>query len=191
MTQEKVLQGRKVLLRPKRLGDAEDDYRWRVDEELSRLDAAPPLRMGFQEFYSMAESELRYPISWTRRFAIEDLASHKHIGNCMYYDIDYGRKQTELGILIGERDFWSHGYGTDAVKTMLRHIFTETPITRVYLHTLDWNARAQKSFEKCGFVFVKKVRRDGQWFHYMELAKDEFLKLDEAEDRAPDGAPGR
>lgn len=177
MTQEKALQGDKVILRPKSVEDTEDDYRWRVDEELSRLDAAPPLRMSYEEFRSMAESELRYPVAWTRRFAIVDPVRQLHIGNCMYYDIDYARKQTELGILVGERDYWSHGYGTDAVMTMLRHIFEETPITKVYLHTLDWNVRAQKSFAKCGFVFVKKVRRDGQWFHYMEVTKDAWLQV--------------
>ncbi len=101
----------------------EDDYRWRVDEELSRLDAASPLRMSYEEFRSMAESELRYPVAWTRRYAIVDPVRQLHIGNCMYYDIDYARKQTELDILVGERDYWSHGYGTDAVMTMLRHIF--------------------------------------------------------------------
>jgi RimJ/RimL family protein N-acetyltransferase len=107
----------------------------------------------------------------------------------MYYDIDFGRKRTELGILIGDREYWSHGYGTDAVMTMLRHIFTETPITLVYLHTLDWNARAQKSFAKCGFKFIKKVRRDGHTFHYMEVIKDEWLALVNKEAAQPPPSP--
>ena len=184
--EQKVLRGERVVLRPKRLEDAEDDYRWRVDEELSRLDAAPPLRMPLPEFKRLAESELMYAVPWSRRYAVET-ADEKHIGNCMYYDIDYGKKQAELGILIGERECWGKGYGTEAVRVLLRHIFMETPITKVYLHTLDWNVRAQRSFAKCGFMFVKKIRRDGQWFHYMEVAKEQWLKLEEG--RAAEQSP--
>ena len=41
------LQGVRVLLRDKRLEDAELDYIWRSDPELARLDAAYPLTMNY------------------------------------------------------------------------------------------------------------------------------------------------
>lgn len=176
MPTEKHLEGNQVVLRPKLLSDVQNDYEWRVDEELARLDAAPPLRLSLEQFRSMSDSELLYPVPWSRRFAI-DTTDGKHIGNCMYYDIDFSRKETELGILIGDRQYWSKGYGTDAVNTLLRHIFTETPITRVYLHTLQWNERAQKSFTKSGFRPVKNTHKDGYDFLYMETRKEEWEEM--------------
>lgn len=173
---ELILKGEKVILRPKRRSDASNDFRWRGDEELARLDASEPLRISFQDFLATVEAELLYSAPWSRRFAIDTL-DHKHIGNCMHYDIDYIRGQTELGILIGEREYWAHGYGSDAVRTLLRHIFTSTPLVKVYLHTLEWNLRAQRAFQKCGFVPVKNVRRGGLTFVYMETHKKDWVEL--------------
>lgn len=170
-----LLEGRKVALREKRIGDAFDDYAWRVDEELARLDATRPLKMAYSDFMKYSQEEIDFPNSRSKRFGIDDLAG-KHIGNCMYYDIDTRRGETELGIMIGDREYWSKGYGTDAVDTLLKYIFTQTKLKRVYLHTLDWNYRAQKSFGKSGFRQVKRVRKRGLDFIQMEVLRDEWEK---------------
>ena len=167
------IRSQRVALRGKRLEDAPEDYAWRTDEELSRLDAAPPLRMPYEEFLRALSGELRYSVPWSKRFAIDTLEG-KHIGNCMYYDIDTVRGEAELGIMIGEREYWSQGYGTEAVTCLLDHIFLTTPLRRIYLHTLDWNLRAQRCFEKCGFRAVRKVRRMGYNFILMEQLRDEW-----------------
>ena len=95
----------------------------------------------------------------------------------MYYDIDNRRRETELGIMIGDRAYWSKGYGTDAVDTLLKYIFTETHMKRVYLHTLDWNERAQKSFGSPGFRQVKRVRKRGLDFIQMEVLREEWEEM--------------
>ena len=181
-----TLQGQKVVLREKRLSDASNDYAWRVDEELAHLDAAAPIRMSYDEYLRMYEDEIRYPTPWSRRIAIETLDG-KQIGNCMYYDIDHINAKAELGILIGDREYWSHGYGTDAVNTLLAHIFTSTPLRRIYLHTLDWNIRAQKSFAKSGFLPVKSVRRNGLAFLFMEITRERWEMLQERRARTEGG----
>ena len=169
-----LLTGEKVALREKRLTDAPRDYAWRTDPELAQLDAASPLRMSYPDYLRVFEDELRFPTPWSRRLTIETL-DNVQIGNCMYYDIDFVGRKTELGILIGDRDYWGRGYGTDAVLTLLDHIFETTQMTRVYLHTLDWNIRAQRSFAKCGFVPVRQVRRNGMDFILMEIGKEQRL----------------
>ncbi|MBI4233042.1 MAG: GNAT family N-acetyltransferase [Chloroflexi bacterium] len=173
---EEMIAGEKVVLRTRRLSDAADDYRWRTDPELTQLDATTPLRMSLPDFLRYFQSELRDPSPWSKRFAIDDLEG-RHIGNCMCYDIDVVKGEAELGILIGERDYWSKGYGTDAVVTLLRHIFTTMKLQRVYLHTLEWNHRARRSFEKSGFTPLRLVQRDGQTFMHMDVHKEEWLKL--------------
>ena len=44
------LHGARIILREKRLEDAEQDYIWRSDPELARLDAAYPLTMSYDRY---------------------------------------------------------------------------------------------------------------------------------------------
>jgi RimJ/RimL family protein N-acetyltransferase len=98
----------------------------------------------------------------------------------MYYDLDSVNRQAELGIVIGDKDYWGNAYGYDTVTTLLDYMFNEKKLKRVYLHTLEWNKRAQRCFEKCGFVPVKLVRRLSQDFIFMEvLREDWFAKAEE------------
>ena len=168
-----LVRGKKVILREKSVDDAQDDYAWRVDEELARLDATRPLNMSYNDFLRYSKEEMNYPSPRSKRLAIDTLDG-KHIGNCMYYDIDLRQGEAELGIMIGDREYWGKGYGTDSVNSLLDHIFTTTPITRIYLHTLEWNNRARSSFAKSGFREVKPVRRNGFDFIYMEVWRSEW-----------------
>jgi RimJ/RimL family protein N-acetyltransferase len=170
------IEGDLVVLRSKRMEDAEADYRWRVDPELAALDATRPITITLKEYVRYHRDDLQFPSPWSVRFAVETLDGF-HIGNCMYYDIDTERAQAELGIMIGNRNYWNSGYGTDAVKTLLRYIFTRTRLERVYLHTLSNNSRAQRAFEKAGFRADGQVRKDGYDFQHMEITRQEWREL--------------
>lgn len=171
------MRGQRVTLRRKRLADAGKDFAWRADPELARYDAAPPLRIDFRDFLFIHTEDIERPNPLRHTYAIED-EEQRHIGNVMYYNIDRRRRQAELGITIGERDHWSRGYGSDAVRSMLRHIFTTTEINRVYLHTLVWNERAHHAFAKAGFRKCGRNRRDGYDFVVMEAYRDDFVATD-------------
>ena len=165
--------GEKVLLRDKRADDIAVDYGWRRDPELSRLDATRPMQMSFSDYRRYAREELEHDSRWSRRFAI-DTHDGRHIGNCMYYDVDERRGGAELGIMIGDREYWSQGYGTDVVYTLLDFIFTSTKLNKVYLHTLSWNSRARRCFAKAGFVEVRDVRRNSMDFVRMEVLRADW-----------------
>jgi RimJ/RimL family protein N-acetyltransferase len=169
------LLGGKVILREKRLEDAELDYIWRCDPEIARLDASYPLTMSFDRYLKIFQDQLRYPTPGSHHFAIDTL-DNKFIGNCMYYDLDSINREAELGIVIGDRNYWSNSYGYDAVVTLLDHMFSEKNLKRVYLHTLEWNKRAQRCFTKSGFVPVRLVRRLSQDFILMEVLRENWLE---------------
>lgn len=169
-----MLVGQKMRLRQKRLGDAVNDYAWRKDLELSRLDAAPPLSISFKEYLTSYATELRQSSS-QNRFAIETLDG-KHIGNCAYFNINETEKGAELGIMVGDRGYWDKGYGADSIITLLNHIFSQTNLDRIYLKTLDWNVRAQKCFEKCGFTPCGKIISRGYNFLAMEIRRPSQAK---------------
>jgi len=163
--------GRRVILRHKRLLDGANDYAWRCDEELARFDAAPPLRTSFVNFLSSMTAQQRYPDAGRRSFAIEDEGG-RHIGNVMYYNLQQEAGEAELGITIGDRAHWGQGYGSDAVQTLVRFLFDFKGLRRVFLHTLDWNVRAQRCFRKAGFEPRDTVWRDGQNFILMDVRRN-------------------
>jgi len=167
-----MINGNKIMLRDKKLADAKDDYTWQTDPELAQLDAVPPLATSFPQYLLDYTRELRYsphirPLI-RRRFAIETLDG-KHIGNCTYYGINKTKGETELGIMIGNRDYWDKGYGADAVSTLVSYIFREANLRRIYLKTLESNSRAQKCFKKCGFIPYGHLVKDGYNFLLMEI----------------------
>jgi RimJ/RimL family protein N-acetyltransferase len=177
--------GVNVLLRDKCADDIADDYAWRRDTELSKLDATLPIQMSSAEFRRYAVEELGYNSRWSKRFAIDaldgdddddEIGPGRHIGNCMYYDIDERRSETELGIMIGDREYWGRGYGEDAVRTLLDYIFTSTALGKVYLHTLTWNDRARRSFTKAGFKEIREVRRNSKDFIRMEVVRADWAE---------------
>ena len=170
-----MIYGNKIVLREKRLADAWDDYAWQTDPELIRLDAAPQLPISFPEFLLDYADGLRYSPSFRRAFGIES-RDGKHIGNCGYYGIDWVRGEAELGIMIGNRDYWDKGYGVDAVHTLVNYVFHQTNFSRIHLKTLDWNIRAQKCFQKCGFAPCGQVFRDGYSFVHMEIRRNQWQK---------------
>ena len=166
-------EGEKVRIREKRVEDIRNEYSWRVDPELSRLDATRPMTMSYEDFFRYSKEEMQFPNYRSKRLAVETLEG-VHIGNIMYYDLNMQNSQAELGIMIGDKGYWSSGYGTDTVNTMLRHLFTILELDRVYLHTLSWNYRAQASFAKSGFKLVRNVKRGGQDFILMEVLRSDW-----------------
>ena len=169
--QGEVARGDRVVLREKRLGDAHDDFRWRSEPDLTRFDAARPLTMTYLEYLALFREELFYPSPYRRSLAIEDMDG-RHIGNVMYYNIDSIRQEAELGITIGEREYWNRGFGAEAMSMLAEHLLSHMGFRRVYLKTLTWNQRARRSFEKAGFVPSGRSQRSGHTFVLMELRRE-------------------
>ena len=162
--------GEQVLLRHKRIDDALADYAWRRDEALARYDAAHPITQRYEDFLRAFREELVNPHPLRRTFAVETPEGN-HIGNVMYYNIDRARREAELGITIGDPDYWGHGFGTEAVRLLVDYVFSTTSLNRIYLHTLDWNVRAQRAFHNAGFRDVGRSRRGRHRFHCMEVVR--------------------
>jgi RimJ/RimL family protein N-acetyltransferase len=163
----------RIRIRNKRMSDAKEDFAWQTDPELAKLDAALTLNISYQQFLSEYTFELCYPSDNRHEFAIETLAG-EHIGNCVYYNVNSIESKAELGIMIGNRNFWNKGYGVEAIESLLERIFSRTRLERIYLTTLTWNIRAQKCFGKCGFRPCGEVERDGSIFLLMAIERSEW-----------------
>lgn len=169
LNRQPVLTGSKVRLRPRRFEDVPDQYRWRCDEEICKLDASVPTGLSFSEFSERYSIELEFP-GLVSTLAIDTLDG-RHIGECSLFNFDFLSSSAELGVLIGEKDYWGRGYGADAINTLLQDIFATSDLNRLLLRTLEWNARAQRCFEKCGFCASGSVVNGDYRFTVMELMR--------------------
>ena len=192
------IKGKRIILRSKKINDVKNDFDWRTNEELSRLDATIPINHSFEEFHRYSQQEIDFPSLSSVRLAIDTLGG-EHIGNIMYYDIDLRKYEAELGIMLG-KEFWGKGYGLEALELLINHIFSKTSLNRIYLHTLDWNIRAQRSFKRAGFELKDKIKRSKQEFFVMDIIKknwiennpniEEQIKLNDSYSQTNDGNDG-
>jgi RimJ/RimL family protein N-acetyltransferase len=92
-------------------------------------------------------------------FAIISGCDGKYIGNCGLHKIDWNEKTCEFGMFIGDKDYWNRGYGTDALKTIIDFAFGELGLQTIKLLVYEYNHRAMKVYENCGFVLVDTIKK--------------------------------
>jgi RimJ/RimL family protein N-acetyltransferase len=93
-------------------------------------------------------------------FAIEDVrAEPRLVGTCCLVDIDWIGRAAELRVRIGAKDVWGAGLGTEACELLLRFGFADLNLERIGLRVWGSNARAQRVYQKLGFVVEGRLRR--------------------------------
>jgi len=104
----------------------------------------------------------------------------KLIGSCGLFGFDHRVRSAELGINIGEKRYWSQGYGTEAVRLLCQHGFHTLNLHRIYLRVFETNPRAIRAYEKAGFIHEGRQRqadfRNGKYIDtlVMSLLQNEF-----------------
>jgi len=173
--------GEKVKLREYRKEDVKQAQEFMNDEEIKSF-----LTPGIPFLYTY-EDEMKWfegnsATKETYNFAIETLTNYKYIGGCGINNIDWKNSVAVVGIFIGDKNYWSKGYGTDAMKILVSFIFNEMNINKIKLHVYSFNPRAIRSYEKCGFikegVLRQEVFRKGEYYNdiIMGLLRDDFTK---------------
>ena len=167
----------RLRIREKRIEDAPAEYAWRKDPEVARYDATLPLILSYGEYVQQFERDLRFSNPARHAYAIET-AEGEHIGALMYYNADHASGTAEYGISIGPAESRGAGLGTEATIAFLRFVWQSLPLRRIYLHTLEWNERARRSFERAGFRQTEVVRRGNERFLRMEAKREWWLLWD-------------
>jgi RimJ/RimL family protein N-acetyltransferase len=122
-------------------------------------------------------------------FIIHKLDADQRIGFVGLGGISWNHGEAWVGIGLGERAYWGKGYGTDAMRVILRYAFTELNLHRVSLGVFEYNPRAIRSYEKVGFVSEgrsrKQVGREGKrWDEvHMGIRRDEWIMMENGEGR--------
>jgi RimJ/RimL family protein N-acetyltransferase len=177
-----VLKGRLVYLREYRKSDIALAHKYINDYEVRRMlvPGIPfPLRLEEEEKWYDSQSAFKD----TYNFAISKIEDDEYIGGCGINEVDWKNRVATVGIFLG-RQFWNEGFGTDAMKTLLKFIFDQMNMNKAKLNVYSFNKRAIKSYSKCGFQIEGTLRqeifRDGA-FHeeiIMGILKTELQRDD-------------
>jgi RimJ/RimL family protein N-acetyltransferase len=112
-------------------------------------------------------------------FAVET-ADGVHIGSVGLHSIDWKNRSAELGIVIGEKEYWGQGCGTDTIRALLGLGFREMNLHRIFLRVNEDNARGIRCYEKAGFqregVSRDAVFKEGAYCdqYVMSILETEF-----------------
>ncbi|MEU3710885.1 GNAT family N-acetyltransferase [Streptomyces catenulae] len=105
--------------------------------------------------------------------AVEDRESGRFLGDIALLDVDPDNAHATLRIMLvaGATD---RGLGSEAVRLLLGHAFDRVQLHRVQLEVWDFNHRARRAYERCGFTLEGRMRQalrwDGAWHDVLVMA---------------------
>ena len=154
-----MIEGKLINLRAIEMSDVDRYVVWLNDGEVTRyLQMRYPLsRLAEDDWVrKTASSPMAYGADMS--FAIETKEG-RHIGSVGFHHASPEDRAATLGIVIGDKEFWSRGYGTDTMLTLLRFGFETMNLNRIGLTVDARNQRAQACYGKCGFVEEARMRQ--------------------------------
>lgn len=162
--------GEKVTLGPLRRDLLSLYQRWFSDLEVMRAFAEkgprPTTLESIEGWYDAAsKSELEV------HMLIYDRATLQPIGYADLNSIDTFHRTAEYDLLIGDKDYWGKGYGTEVTRLMLEYGFTALGLHNILLSVISFNERAVRAYLRAGF---KEIGRRREAFRLGGRAYDEI-----------------
>lgn len=165
------LRGERIFLRALEPGDIELCLDWQNDPEILQfLSRIRPLHREQEREWlaNLGKSE------GDVLFGIALAGDGKLIGSCGLHHIHPANRSAELGILIGDRDAQGRGHGSEAMRLLCSYGFDWLGLHRIELRAYEYNRRAIRCYEKCGFRLEGAHREarfwNGRWHDVLRMA---------------------
>ncbi len=169
-----MLKGKNVILRPVKRSDISYFLEWFNDSEVIQY-----LGM-YLPMTEMAEEKYIEELGTTRartdtQFVIEVIEgkSTKPIGTCGLGGINPKDNHATFGIVIGEKDYWSKSYGTEAARLIINYGFQQLNLHRISSSAIAYNERSVKLHKKVGFREEGRLRqrmfKNGQYHDLVQF----------------------
>jgi diamine N-acetyltransferase len=170
--------GEKVALGPIRRDLVPLYQRWLNDFEVTRTLSATlrPMTVESEEEWYSRSSRSEDEIYFT----LYERATMRAIGGTGFHGIELHHRTAVFGIMIGEKDCWGQGYGTEATRLMLDYGFTGLGLHNIMLNVFSYNTRGIAAYTRAGFrEFGRRreaLRLGGRAFDivYMDCLATEF-----------------
>lgn len=150
----KKLVGERIYLSPRNTEDVEIFTEWLNDFEITDYTG----KSGMLLTLAGEKKYLEENSSPEATFAIVTLDKDEMIGSVSLEKIENTNRTATLGIMIGNKNYFSKGYGTEAIRLILDYGFNYLNLHCIQLNVLDVNERAIKCYEKCGFKKAGRIR---------------------------------
>ncbi|MDR2194101.1 MAG: GNAT family N-acetyltransferase [Treponema sp.] len=174
----KKLVGNKCYLSPMDANDAEKYTEW-----LNDMDILVNLQLYNGIINVENERAFTNNVSKYHIYSIIDIKKDELIGNCGFMDIDNLNQTAEVGIFIGNKNYWNKGYGTEALTLLLDYGFKALNLNNIQLRVYGYNKRAKRCYEKVGFKQIG-IRREALYRNlerhdilYMDIVSKEFYDM--------------
>ena len=159
--------------------DVQAFWTWTLRSEFLRLLDSEPARPHSPQF---VQQSLNQPEIFENGFlfTVRTLLDDQAIGRAELDGIEWPHASGWAGIGIGEPDYWDRGYGSDALRILLRFAFNEVGLYRISLNVFEYNQRAVHVYEKLGFKIEGHISgflaRDGKRWDliYLGLLRPEW-----------------
>ena len=154
----KKIIGKKIILRVLEKGDLKRSLAWLKDPSVNMY-----LSQNFCDYTEEQELKWFKFIQSSKNdivFAIEDINTNLHIGNCALNKINWVKGGCELGIVIGEKGYWNKGYGSDTIMNVTKFAMFELDLKSIKLNVYKYNHRAIKVYKKCGFKLIQTQKKN-------------------------------
>jgi len=107
-------------------------------------------------------------------WAIVRLADGAVLGEAVVNELDAPNAAANFRIALVGPEVFGQGYGTEATRLVVAYALDVAGLHRLHLEVYDFNPRARRAYEKCGFV-VEGVHRDalhweGAWHDAISMA---------------------
>ncbi|MBD7984291.1 GNAT family N-acetyltransferase [Sporosarcina sp. Sa2YVA2] len=157
--------GERVRLRKLSSEDAGTYHEWRNDLEVMHY-TSPSL-----DVFTLADTESFITSiaesTTSKSYIIEEIKTGKPIGITSLINIDFTNRNAECIIDIGDKDYWSKGFGREAFQLLLEFAFKELNLHKVVLRVFSFNERAIKLYQKLSFEeegrLKEQLYRNGAW----------------------------
>ena len=150
-----MILGKRIALRAWSREDLPTFLRWFNDPEITMYagNAYPSLSMDQEErYYERHVDDGHHYCMLTHDGSVL-------IGECALFDIEAKNRSAEVGITIGEKEYWNRGYGREALGLLLEIGFDGLGLNRIHLRHVDFNERGHRCFLAAGFVEEGRLRQ--------------------------------
>lgn len=177
MTTPPTLTSQRVTLKPMTKFDLPHLVKWDSDPEMMKLTGGtePWTREKAEQWFDNACSD--ETSIW---FTIVVKDTEQVIGYAGLLRMFHPWRTTDMSVVIGEKNMWGHGYGTDVGRRLLQYTFDERRFHRVAIGVVGFNTRALRFWTGLGFQQEGIQRQgylcDNQYsdFIMMSILEDEY-----------------
>jgi len=76
---------------------------------------------------------------------------HQHIGNIKIGPINSIHRFADISLFIGDKAFWGHGYGKEAVTMLSLYAFEKLNLYKIYAWIYEENVASRRLFLRVGY----------------------------------------